>query len=166
MQLKFPYVSSNNFLAINSFARILALSALLICTFVLTFAIIPFQEWKLHFYQMGIFGAGFVFGPAAGAFVGAASSSYNAIYLMHNPWTIGGNARLGFVAAWLYTRYGALKAALGAFALQAPYLFFTDVYLMHMPVAAVFGILATLLVTNAICAFAAGFLAPLVAKRL
>ena len=155
MEFGFAKGKKKEFLSLNSFMRAFALLSLASITFGLTFLVFPFAEWKLHFYQAGIFTAGFLFGPLAGASVGALSSSYNALYVLHNPWIIGGNAILGFAAAYFYTRMHPLKAALAGFAAQVPYLLVTDIYLTNMPVPVVAGITLTLLVANIICALAA-----------
>jgi len=86
--------------------------------------------------------------------------------MISNPWIIGGNALLGFLAGYLYKRFGAEKAVLAAFAIQIPYLIITDVYLVHMPVAAVIGILGTLLATNIISVLIASRLSPLISKSI
>ena len=164
MQYKFPSISSEGFVPVNSYRRAIVLASLCAAAAALSFLIIPFYEWKLHFFQLGIFLAGFVFGPFSGALAGAASSAYNGLFILHNPYIIAGNALLGFFGAYFYTRHGALKAALLAFAIQAPYVWITDIYLVHMPQPAVIGILETLLATNIICAAVAGYFAPSVAK--
>jgi uncharacterized membrane protein len=151
---------SNKFLEMNSFLRIFALLSLAVLTFALTFAVVPFMEWKLHLFQVGIFTTAFLFGPFAGAAVGALSGSYTGLFVLSNPWIIGGNAILGFSAAYLYTRTTPFKAAMGAFAIQLPYLFITDILFVGMPLAIVTMIALTLLVTNIFCAFIAATLTP------
>ena len=153
-------INSNKFLELNSYFRVFALVSLAVLTFALTFAVLPFAEWKIHFFQAGIFTTAFLFGPIAGAIVGALSSSYNGLFLISNPWIIGGNAILGFSAAYLYTKTTPFKAAMGAFAIQLPYLFITDVLFVNMPLAVVTMIALTLLVTNMICAYVAVSLTP------
>ncbi len=148
------------FLPVDSFARVSALVALAALAFGLSFAVVPLAGWQAHFFQLGIFASAFVFGPLAGAAVGALSSSYGALLVLHNPWMIIGNAILGFSAAWLYTRTTPFKAAMGAFALQLPWLAATDVFLMGMPVAAVAGIAMTLFAENVLCALVAASVAP------
>lgn len=164
--MKFSFAYSNDFLELNSFKRMFAFSAVFALTFALTFMVLPFAEWKLHFYQAGIFTSSFLFGPFAGAAVGALSSSFNALAVLHNPYLIFGNAALGLFAALFYKRFGAFKAVLAAFAIQIPYLYYTDVYLMGMAPAIVGGIIATLAVSNAACALAASYFAPRIARLL
>ena len=150
----------NKFLPMDSFVRILALVSIAALTFALSFIMLPFMGWQLHFFQLGIFLSAFLFGPFAGAFVGALSSSYNGLLVIHNPWIIGGNALLGFFAAYLYTRTTPFKAAMAAYAIQLPYLLATDVLFVGMPLMVVLGLAATLLAENVLCAFMAITMAP------
>lgn len=153
-------IYSNKFLEVNSYLRVFALISLAVLTFALTFMVIPFAEWRMHFFQAGIFTAAFLFGPFAGAVVGALSGSYTGLFILNNPWIIGGNALLGFSAAYLYTRTTPFKAAMGAFAIQLPYLFITDVLFVNMPLTIVMMIATTLLITNIICALIASSITP------
>ena len=155
MDFGFVPEQKREFLPLNSFMRVSALVALAAITFGLTFLIFPFSSWELHFFQAGIFASAFLFGPVAGAVVGALSSSYTSVYAMHNSWIIGGNFLLGAAAAYFYTRMHPMKAVLAAFAIQVPYLIITDVYLVGMPVAVFGGILATLFVEAIVCGLAA-----------
>ena len=152
--------------AVDSWRRLLALSAVVLVTFALTFMVVPFAQWRLHFFQIGIFMAAFVFGPWAGALTGAMASSYNGLFIISNPWIIGGNAILGFAGGALLKRYGPLKAVIAAFAIQLPYLYVTDVYLAHLPVNVVFGIIATLAVTTTVSGLVAAKVSPLLTKNL
>jgi len=154
----FPF--SDKFVPVNSYLRIGALASLAIVTFLLAFLVFPFEGLRMHFFQMGIFLASFIFGPVVGGAVGALSSSYNALLVVNNPWIIGGNAILGVAAGYLYTRTTPFKAALGAFAIQLPYVALTDIYLAGMPTAVVAMIAVTLLLENIACAFMASRLAP------
>ena len=79
-----------------------------------------------------------------------------------NPYILGGNAILGFFTGLFYSKIRGMKArsivpqtlaVLAAYAVQAPYLFFTDVYLMAMPVPIVLAILAVLLLEDMISVF-------------
>ena len=155
--MDFKFISENRegFLQLNSYARWAALLSLGALTFGLTFLVFPFADWRLHFFQAGIFASAFMFGPLAGLAVGAASSAYNGLYVINNPWIIGGNAILGLSAAYFYTRMHPMKAALAAYAVQLPFLLATDIYFVHMPVAVVVGLVFTLLAENIICGAAA-----------
>lgn len=150
----------NAFLPVDSFVRLIAFASLAVLTFALTFMVVPFAQWQLHFFQMGIFLSAFLFGPFAGALVGALSSSFNGLYMIHNPWIIGGNALLGFFTAYLYTKTTPFKAAMGGYAIQLPYLVATDVLFAGMPLMIVLGLAATLFAENLLCAFAAATMAP------
>ena len=156
MESKFISESKREFLPINSFCRWSALAALGAIAFGLTFLVFPFSQWELHFFQAAVFSSAFLFGPLAGAAVGFVSSSYNGLYILHNPWILGGNAILGFAAAYFYTRMHPVKAVLAAYAVQLPYLLATDIYLAQMPVAVVAGLVLTLLAENLICALPRG----------
>jgi len=59
-----------------------------------------------------------------------------------------------------------MKAVLAAFAIQLPYLYVTDVYLAHMPVNVVYGVIATLAVTTISSGFIASKVSPFLANRL
>ncbi len=155
MEIKFISENRKEFLHLNSYARWAALAALGALAFGLTFLVFPFADWRLHFFQAGIFASAFMFGPLAGLAIGAASSAYNGLYVINNPWIIGGNALLGLSAAYFYTRMHPMKAALAAYAVQLPYLLVTDLYLVHLPVAVVIGLVFTLLAENIICGAAA-----------
>ncbi|VVB98704.1 Uncharacterised protein [uncultured archaeon] len=155
MDFKFITEKKREYLPVNSFMRAAALVSLAAIAFGLTFLVFPFEQWRVHFFQAGIFASGFLFGPLAGLAVGALSSSYNGLYVINNPWIIGGNALLGLSAAYFYTRMHPMKAVAAAFAIQVPYLIITDVFIVGMPLAVFGGILATLAAEALICGFAA-----------
>jgi len=143
--------TTKKFLQINSLSATLAFTSLALITLVLTFLVLPLANLRIHFFQAGIFTTAFLFGPLAGALVGGLTSSYVALAIMHNPWIIGGNALLGFFSAYFYTKNHPVKAALLAYAIQLPYLIFTDIFLAHMPVYTVSGIVLILFFENLIC---------------
>ena len=155
MESKFISESKREFLPLNSFYRWSALVALGAIAFGLTFLVFPFSQWELHFFQAAVFASAFLFGPFAGLAVGAVSSAYTGLYVIHNPWIIGGNAILGLAAAYFYTRMHPVKAALAAFAVQLPYLLVTDIYLASTPISVEAGLAFTLLVECIICGFVA-----------
>ncbi|MCI0503395.1 hypothetical protein L0Y65_01640 [Candidatus Micrarchaeota archaeon] len=154
----FPF--SDRFVPVNSYLRIGALATLTLVTFLLALAIFPFAGLQIHFFQIGIFLASFIFGPIVGGAVGALTSSYNALIVINNPWIIGGNFVLGVAAAYLYTKTTPFKAALGAFAIQLPYVVLTDIFLVGMPVQVVGMIALSLFLGNILCATIASSLAP------
>ena len=148
------------FVPINSLQRKLVLLSLLIATFVLSFLVVTFSDLRFHFFQAGIFMAGFVFGPLAGLFVGGLSSAYNGLFVINNPWIIFGNGILGFFAAYFYRTMNPTKAVLLAYAIQLPYLLITDILFVHMPVMVVASIAGVLLIENILCALFVGRFAP------
>ena len=166
--MKFEFIDSwkGEFIPVDSWKKLFALTAIVLVTFALTFMIVPFAQWRLHFFQLGIFMAAFVFGPWAGALTGALASSYNGLFVIANPWIIGGNALLGLFSGIFLKKFGPMKAVLAAFAIQLPYLYVTDVYLAHMPVNVVYGIIATLAVTTISAGFIASKVSPALAAKL
>ncbi len=89
--------------------------------------------FKIHFFQIFIFLAAALYGPIGGAASGLFGSIY-ASMLMHNPYILVGNAILGAACGLLVQRgVHLILAAIIAFAVQLPWLWATDVYLVHMP---------------------------------
>jgi uncharacterized membrane protein len=152
--------TTKKFLQINSLSAALAFTSLALITLILTFLVLPLGNLRIHFFQTGIFTTAFLFGPLAGTLVGGLTSSYVAIAIMHNPWIIGGNALLGFFSARYYLTNHPVKAALLAYAIQLPYLIFTDIFLAHMPVYTVSGIVLLLFFENLLCGLIATTLTP------
>ena len=155
MEPKFISENKREFLPLNSFCRWSALAALGALAVGLTFLVFPFEQWELHFFQAAVFASAFLFGPLAGFAVGAVSSAYTGLYVIYNPWIIGGNAILGLAAAYFYTRMHPVKAALAAYAVQLPYLLVTDIYLASTPISFEAGLAVTLLAECIICGFVA-----------
>ena len=153
-------------LPLNTWMRLCALAAMAGIAFVLTIFSLPFFEWRMHFFQVGIFLAAFVFGPWAGAAVGAVSSSYVALFVIHNPWIIGGNLLLGFFAGYFFPKQGATKSMMWAYTIQIPYLVVTDFFFGATPFSILTGVLITLFATGLLCACVAGKLAPTLSSRL
>jgi hypothetical protein len=126
--------------------------------------------FKLHFFQIAIFLAAFIYGPIGGLFSGAIGSVYSA-FLMGNPYLVVGNALLGFTAG-LIARYGmknvmhALTAVMLAFLVQLLWLVPTDFYLMHMPAMVLLALVFALLVSNIVWAVAAYYMAKPLKDRL
>jgi len=121
---------------------------------------------NFHFFQITIFLAAALFGGFGGAVAGALGSVGVGL-LLGNPYLSVGNAILGGVAGFLCKekRIRLLFAALIAFAIQLPWLYYSDVFLMHLPVDAVAVIAASLLLSNAAMAFAAQKVLPFVERR-
>jgi len=128
----------------------------------LGFLAMPMGPVTLHLIQLPIVFAGLATGPVAGGLVGFFGAFIMAFTLAKpNPYIIGGNALLGFLAGALYLRMRRLSkrpvipqivSVFIAYLLQLPYLYVTDVYLMGMPHPVVLGIMGVLLVEDLISA--------------
>lgn len=115
---------------------------------------------RIHFIQIPIILTGLALGPLAGGFVGFTGAIAMAFMLITpNPYLLFGNAILGGLTGLFY-RYlrkihgipliPQVLAVLGAYAVQMPYVYVTDVYLMSMPVPVVLMIMVTLLIEDMI----------------
>jgi uncharacterized membrane protein len=117
---------------------------------------------RIHFFQYLIFVAAIIYGPLGGVIAGAFGSIYTAAVL-NNPYIIIGNIILGgFTGIFVRHKWNIILAVLGAYTIQLPWLWFTDIHLAHMPVKVVQGIVIALLLSNILWAFVAG----LTAKRI
>jgi hypothetical protein len=122
---------------------------------------LSFGPITIHMLQLPIVLTALGVGAASGGIVGLVGAIVAAFTLpTPNPYIIPGNAILGFVTGLLYTRLKSLKtipllpqllAVLGAFLLQVPYAYITDVYLAGMPSPVVQIIIVTLLIEDVIC---------------
>ena len=107
----------------------------------LGFFAIPIGPTKFHLLQLPIILAGLSLGPWIGGlvgFVGAAVMAYTTL----NPYLLLGNAILGFSVGAMYSHLKGMKgipllpqliSLLGAYIVQSPYVYVTDVFLMAMP---------------------------------
>jgi uncharacterized membrane protein len=130
---------------------------------VLGLLVIPAGTVNIHFSQVPVILAGLAVGPLSGAFVGFFGFIIAAFRLpMANPYILGGNAILGFFTGLFYSKISRMKArpilpqaiaVLAAFLVQAPYVFFTDVYLMAIPIPVVLAIISVLLLEDMISVF-------------
>ncbi len=121
---------------------------------------IPVGTTKIHFMQLPIILSGLALGPWVGGlvgFTGAAAMAFNLVPT--NPYILLGNAILGFFTGLFYLYLGKMKvrpiipqvtSVLGAYIVQAPYVYVTDVYLMRMPQSLVLTILLKLLLEDII----------------
>lgn len=141
--------TSEIFLPLNDFKRISVFVILGISAFLLSLLVIPVFDFRFHFFQAAIFIGALLFGPFAGAAIGGFSASYNAV-AMNNLWIIGGNAILGFFAAYFIRKHHPMKAVLMAYAVQLPYLIITD-SIVGMPLARILPIAGILFVENILC---------------
>ena len=128
---------------------------------VLGLAAIPIGVMSIHFMQLPIILAGLAAGPLAGGFVGFVGAIVMALTTPKgiNPYIPLGNAILGFFTGLFYLGLRKMVkkpivpqviSAMGAFAVQAPYTYVTDVYLMSMSPPVVYGILLKLLIEDLI----------------
>jgi uncharacterized membrane protein len=140
-------------------AFVAAMSAL---SNILGLLVVPVGFVTLHLIQLPMVFSGFAAGSLAGGLVGFFGAFVMAFTLAKpNPYLIPGNAILGFVAGLSYSKIRRLSAkpifpqivsVLLAYAIQMPYTYVTDVYLMGMPQPVVVGIISVLLVEDLISA--------------
>ncbi len=110
---------------------------------VLGFLTIPIGVTDIHLMQLPIILAGLSLGSWLGGltgFIGAAVMAYR--LRPPNPYILLGNAILGFLTGWFYSRIKKMRgrpvipqllSVLGAIVVQFPYIYVTDVYLMPIP---------------------------------
>jgi len=136
---------------------------------VLGFFTIPLGIAEIHLIQLPIILTGLALGPGAGGlagFIGAAVMAFRA--RPSNPYILLGNAILGFFTGLFYLRLKKIKgrpiipqviSVLGAYIIQFPYVYVTDVYLMPIPPAMVLAvILPKLLIEDVISVLLAHFI--------
>jgi len=112
---------------------------------------------RIHFFQYLIFIAAIIYGPIGGFISGGFGSVWTAIAL-NNPYIIIGNMILGgLFGLFIRLRWNVLLAVLTAYLIQLPWLIITDIYLAHMPVNIVKGIVIALLISNIFWATIAGW---------
>ncbi len=121
---------------------------------------VPLGFMSIHFMQIPIILAALTLGPATGALVGLTGAATMAFTLQtSNLYILLGNAILGACVGAFYAqlkRFGRRPvvpqtlAVLGAFMVQAPYVYATDFYLMGMPQPLVLTILEALLAEDII----------------
>ncbi len=110
--------------------------------------------FKFHLFQILIFLAALLYGKYGGATAGAFGSIYTAIAL-NNPYIVVGNIILGFFTGVFAKRTKIVFAVLGAYAIQVPWLYFTDL-LAGMAEPVVRGAIVALLFSNIVWAVIAG----------
>jgi len=124
---------------------------------------IPVGPTSIHFMQLPIILTGLAAGAVPGASVGLLGSLVMAFRLpTANPYIIVGNAILGLFTGFFYSHIKNWKArpiipqlasVLAAYLIQAPYVYFTDVYLVSMHPAVVQAILLKLLAEDLVSLF-------------
>jgi uncharacterized membrane protein len=108
--------------------------------------------FKIHTFQVVIFLAAAIYGPIGGLVSGGFGSIYSAI-IMNNPYIVVGNMILGLFAGIFFRKgFNLIIAALLAFAIQLPWLFFTDLYLVKMPIIVVSGLIVALFISHIVWA--------------
>ena len=125
--------------------------------------ILPLGVTNIHFIQLPIILSGLLLGASAGGLVGLTGAATMALTLpVPNFYLLLGNAILGFSTGLFHTFLATrsrrpivshIVSAVVAYLVQAPYVYFTDLYLMRMPQPVVVAIIFTLLVEDLICAF-------------
>ncbi|MDO8340092.1 MAG: hypothetical protein Q7T16_05555 [Candidatus Burarchaeum sp.] len=122
---------------------------------------VPWGAGKFHIFQVAIFLAAGLFGPLGGILAGSLGAVGSAVAL-NNPYIIVGNVILGGLTGYLYMcrRWHMVFAVLAAFAVQLPWLYYSDIYLAHMPVKAVEGIIVALMISNLMMALIASAILP------
>jgi len=138
--------------------RIAFLAAMAALANILGLLKLSIGQLTIHLLQLPIILTGLVLGALAGGAVGLVGAILGALTLSPpNPYIIIGNAILGFFTGLLYDRLRGMKTApivpqsfalAGAFLLQAPYAYVTDVYLMAIPSAIAQLLLLTLFIED------------------
>jgi len=110
---------------------------------VLGFFTIPLGITEIHLMQLPIILTGLALGPVTGGLVGFIGAAVMAFRLRPtNPYILPGNAILGFFTGLFYLGLKKMNgrpvipqviSVLGAYVVQFPYVYVTDVYLMSMP---------------------------------
>ncbi|UCE44025.1 MAG: ECF transporter S component [Candidatus Bathyarchaeota archaeon] len=110
---------------------------------VLGFFTIPIGIAEIHLMQLPIILTGLALGPWTGGLVGFTGAAAMAFRLHPpNPYILLGNAILGFMTGLFYSHLKKMKgrtivpqviSVLGAYLVQLPYVYVTDVYLMPIP---------------------------------
>jgi len=129
---------------------------------------IPIGLTKIHFMQLPIILSGLALGPWIGGLVGFIGATTMAFNLPSpNLYILPGNAILGFFTGLFYLRLKKMRgrpiipqviSVLGAYIVQSPYVYVTDVYLMTMPQPLVQGILLKLLLEDVISVLLSHFI--------
>ena len=104
--------------------------------------------FKIHFFQYLVFLASVIFGPVGGLISGAFGSVFTAV-TMNNPYIVIGNMILGFFVGFFFRlKWNIILAVLGAYLIQMPWLYYSDIYLANMPVKVVHGVIIALFLSD------------------
>ena len=113
---------------------------------------------RIHFFQVAIMLAGVIGGPLSGLVTGAIGGAYMAT-LRSDPTIVIGNALLGLFTGLFVRKMRPALAGIAAWVLiQAPWIYLTGTYILHVPGVVMQTILATLTVEDVICAVIADVL--------
>jgi uncharacterized membrane protein len=108
--------------------------------------------FKVHLFQLGIFGAAALYGPIGGVLSGFLGSIYSAS-VMGNAYIIVGNVILGFFVGFFLRKGIHTILAVGlAYAIQLPWLIFSDYYLAHLSWPFIQGLVIALFISNIVWA--------------
>jgi hypothetical protein len=131
----------------------IAFALLIISPFMLSLINLTFaQSWKVHFFPAAIILAALIFGAAGGLVAGVAGSLYSAL-LLGNPYLIAGNALFGLLTGIFYKKTNKIiLSVLLAFALEIPWLIFSDYYLVGLSAEFITKLLAVLFLANVLWA--------------
>lgn len=122
--------------------------------------------YRVHFFQIMVFLSAFIYGPLGGAVSGAAGSVYTCLVL-NNPYILIGNVILGFSTGLLFRKgIHPVLAAMGAYIIQIPWLWVSDIYWAGMPQMAVEKVVIALLVSNLVWALVAWKTKDIVKKKM
>ena len=123
-------------------------------------------EFKIHFFQIGVFISALLYGPVGGLTSGFIGSMYSA-FIMKNPYIVIGNAILGFfVGFFVKHRLNTILAVMLAFCIQLPWLIVTDYYLMNLSAIFINNLIIALAISNFIWAITAYYSAKAIKKSL
>jgi uncharacterized membrane protein len=112
----------------------------------------------IHFFQVAVMLAGVMGGPLSGLVTGVIGGAYMAA-LRSDPTIIVGNGLLGlFTALFVRKMRPALAGILAWVVIQAPWIYLTGTFLLHVPALVMQTIVATLTVEDVICAVIADVL--------
>ena len=107
---------------------------------------------RIHFFQVAIMLAGVIAGPLSGLVTGAVGGAYMAA-LRSDPTIVVGNGLLGLFTGLLARKMRPAAAGIAAWILiQAPWIYLTGTYILHVPAVVMQTILATLTIEDIICA--------------
>jgi uncharacterized membrane protein len=125
---------------------------------VLGFFTIPIGIAEIHLMQLPIILTGLCLGSGAGGLVGFIGAAVMAFRLQPpNPYILLGNAILGFMTGAFYSCLKKMRrrpiipqviSVLGAYFVQFPYVYMTDVYLMSIPSHVVLAVILPKLLTE------------------